>query len=80
MARLKRSTFALMLALLPATATVIGFVVLGQVPTLYDLAGITLVIVGVATHQEPNRPARAQPATPLAAQPDKSQQPCATND
>jgi inner membrane transporter RhtA len=72
MARLKRSTFALMLALLPATATVIGFVVLGQVPTLHDLAGITLVIVGVAAHQEPSRPARAQP--------DKSQQPCATND
>jgi inner membrane transporter RhtA len=53
MARLKRSTFALMLALLPATATVIGFVVLDQVPTLQDLAGITLVIIGVATHHEP---------------------------
>jgi inner membrane transporter RhtA len=54
MARLRRSTFALMLALLPAAATVIGFVVLGQVPTLPELAGITLVIIGVASHHEPN--------------------------
>lgn len=33
MARLPRATFALMLALLPAAATVIGLIVLGQVPT-----------------------------------------------
>lgn len=52
MARLPRATFALMLALLPATATVIGLVVLGQVPTLQDLLGIALVIVGVALHQD----------------------------
>src|SRR5215472_2867663 len=32
MARLPRATFSLMLALLPATATVIGLIVLGQVP------------------------------------------------
>jgi len=65
MARLKRSTFALMLALLPAAATVIGFVVLGQVPTLRDLAGITLVIIGVAVHHEPAQtpPLRPAPAT-----------------
>jgi inner membrane transporter RhtA len=52
MARLKRSTFALMLAILPAAATVIGFVVLAQAPTLEDLAGIALVIIGVGVHQE----------------------------
>jgi len=52
MARLPRATFALMLALLPATATVIGLVVLSQVPTLRDLAGIALVIVGVAVHRD----------------------------
>jgi inner membrane transporter RhtA len=57
MARLGRSTFALMLALLPAAATVIGFLVLGQVPTWQDLAGIALVIIGVAIHQEPKQPA-----------------------
>lgn len=41
-----------MLSLLPAAATAMGFVVLGQVPTLQDLAGIALVIVGVAMHDE----------------------------
>ena len=51
MARLPRATFALMLALLPATATVIGLVVLSQVPTVRDLAGVGLVIAGVALHR-----------------------------
>jgi inner membrane transporter RhtA len=41
-----------MLAILPATATVIGLLVLGQVPTLQDLLGIALVIAGVALHQD----------------------------
>jgi inner membrane transporter RhtA len=52
MARLPRATFALMLCLLPATATVVGALVLGQVPTLQDLAGIALVVGGVALHRE----------------------------
>jgi inner membrane transporter RhtA len=52
MARLSRASFALMLALLPAAATVIGLVVLGQVPTMRDLAGIGLVITAVALHQD----------------------------
>lgn len=51
MARLPRATFSLMLALLPATATAIGLIVLGQVPTARDLAGIALVILGVALHR-----------------------------
>jgi inner membrane transporter RhtA len=51
MARLPRATFALMLALLPACATVVGAVVLGQIPTARDLAGIALVIAGVALHR-----------------------------
>jgi inner membrane transporter RhtA len=51
MARLRRATFALMLSILPASATVIGLVVLGQTPTPRDLAGIGLVIVAVAIHQ-----------------------------
>ena len=53
MARLPRATFALMLALLPAAATVIGLVVLRQVPTPADLLGIGLVIAGVALHHAP---------------------------
>jgi inner membrane transporter RhtA len=51
MARLPRATFALMLALLPATATVIGLLVLSQVPTPRDLGGIALVVAGVALHR-----------------------------
>jgi inner membrane transporter RhtA len=51
MARLPRATFALMLALLPAFATITGALVLGQVPTARELAGIGLVIVGVAVHR-----------------------------
>jgi len=66
MARLPRATFALMLAILPATATGIGLVVLAQVPTVQDLAGITLVIAGVALHHDP---APAEPA-PAAGQAD----------
>jgi inner membrane transporter RhtA len=57
MARLSRASFALMLALLPAAATVIGLVVLRQVPTARDLAGIALVIVAVALHQDRRRSA-----------------------
>ena len=62
MARLPRATFALMLALLPATATVIGLLVLVQVPTGRDLLGIALVIAGLAAHRGA-RPAGVPPVT-----------------
>lgn len=52
LARLPRATFALLLALLPASAAVIGVVVLRQIPHPSELAGIALVIVAVAAHQE----------------------------
>jgi inner membrane transporter RhtA len=51
MARLPRASFALMLALLPMLGTVIGAVVLRQLPTGQDLVGIAMVIAGVALHQ-----------------------------
>ena len=51
MARLPRATFALLLALLPATAALIGVLVLRQVPTHAELIGIALVIAGVALHR-----------------------------
>ncbi|MGH3242324.1 MAG: EamA family transporter [Spirillospora sp.] len=51
MARLSRATYALMVALLPATATAIGLVVLQQVPVAVELAGIGLVIAGVSLHR-----------------------------
>ena len=40
MARLPRATFALMLTVLPATAAIVGFVVLAQIPALIEFAGI----------------------------------------
>ena len=52
MRRLARSTYALMVSLLPATATVIGVLVLAQVPSWTEVAGVALVIAGVAIHRE----------------------------
>ena len=54
MARLPRATYALFLSILPATAAVIGMLVLQQVPTVLERAGIALVAIAVALH----RPAR----------------------
>jgi inner membrane transporter RhtA len=54
MARLPRPTFALLLSLLPASAALIGLVVLAQVPALSELAAIALIIGGVALHREPS--------------------------
>jgi inner membrane transporter RhtA len=53
MARLRRETYSLMVSLLPATATVVGLVVLGQVPTPRELVGVCLVVAAVAVHHEP---------------------------
>lgn len=49
--RLPRHRFALMLAVLPATAAVVGSIVLGQLPTLGELAGILLVTVAIRLTQ-----------------------------
>lgn len=51
MSRLPRSSFALLLALLPATATIIGAIVLTQIPGPSDIVGILLVMAGVAIHK-----------------------------
>jgi len=56
MARLPRATYALLVSLLPATATVIGIVVLAQLPTALEVAGVVLVVGAVALHRE-RRPA-----------------------
>jgi inner membrane transporter RhtA len=52
MARLSRASYSLMVALLPATATVIGIVVLGQLPSAIEVAGVALVVGAVAVHRE----------------------------
>jgi inner membrane transporter RhtA len=51
MARLPRASFALLLALLPAIATVLGAAVLGQVPSVRDVFGVILVMSGIAIHK-----------------------------
>jgi inner membrane transporter RhtA len=45
--RLSRGSFALLLSLLPATATVMGLVLLRQVPQPLEIVGIGLVVVAV---------------------------------
>jgi inner membrane transporter RhtA len=55
MSRLPRATFALMLAILPASATIIAALVLTQIPSVGDVVGVALVMVGIAVHE----PARA---------------------
>ena len=54
MSRLPRASFALLLALLPATATIIGAIVLAQIPTLQDLLGVAFVMGGIAVHKPAN--------------------------
>lgn len=51
MSRLPRASFALLLALLPATATIIGVIVLAQVPGPKDVLGVLLVMGGVVLHK-----------------------------
>ncbi|PXY32977.1 multidrug DMT transporter permease [Prauserella coralliicola] len=46
--RVGQARFAVLLALLPVTATVTGLVVLGQVPSLLEALGILAVVAGVA--------------------------------
>lgn len=52
MRRLPRETYSLFVALLPATAVVVGMIVLQQIPAPVEVAGVALVILGVAVHQE----------------------------
>ena len=59
MRRLSPSRFALLLALLPVTATIIGTIALSQTPTAVELVGITLVVAGIATRDR--RDERAAP-------------------
>jgi inner membrane transporter RhtA len=65
MARMPRATYALMVALLPATAAVIGLVVLGQVPGVTEVAGVALVVGAVGLHREPAAGARPDSPAPV---------------
>jgi inner membrane transporter RhtA len=54
LARLPRATYATMVSLLPAIATVIGIAVLAQIPSWTDVAGLGFVIAGVGLHRPPD--------------------------
>ena len=69
MRRLPRATYALLVSLLPATATVIGVAVLAQVPSLTEVAGVALVIAGVALHRAPSEPSPRAARAESAARP-----------
>jgi inner membrane transporter RhtA len=56
LARLPRATYATLISILPAVATVIGIFVLAQIPGPAELCGLALVTAGVALH-------RASPAS-----------------
>jgi inner membrane transporter RhtA len=54
MRRLARARFALLLALLPATAALVGAIVLGQIPGVLEALGIALIVVAASlrTHAD----------------------------
>src|SRR5215212_800969 len=64
--QLAGATYALMVSLLPATATVIGIVVLAEIPTWIEVLGVGLVVAGVAVHREPADVTPAPEADPAA--------------
>ncbi len=51
MSRLPRASFAFLLCLLPASAAIIGVLVLSQMPAIKDVIGIALVMLGVVVHR-----------------------------
>jgi len=54
--------FSVLLALLPVTAVVFGFFFLDQTPTLIDLLGMSLVLIGVMVQQRDVLPAASETA------------------
>ncbi|MGH8953114.1 MAG: EamA family transporter, partial [Acidimicrobiia bacterium] len=51
MSRLPRATYALFVALLPASAVIIGLVVLRQIPTWSEVVAVGSIIGGTLIHQ-----------------------------
>jgi inner membrane transporter RhtA len=52
MVHLSRATYALMVALLPAMAVLVGVLVLAQLPSPTEVLAVGLVVAGVAVHRE----------------------------
>jgi inner membrane transporter RhtA len=51
MRKIPMRRFSVLLALLPVTAVVFGFLFLDQTPTFVDMIGIALVLTGVVVQQ-----------------------------
>jgi len=54
--------FSVMLALLPVTAALFGWLVLGQRPTALDTVGMALVLAGVALQERDELPVELEPS------------------
>lgn len=67
--RVGQARFAVLLALLPATATLIGLVMLGQLPGAPEAVGILLVIAAVALRSRDGDDPVPDPAAPARAEP-----------
>jgi inner membrane transporter RhtA len=59
--RVGRARFALLLALLPATASVVGLVLLAQVPRQVEALGILAVVAAVSLRSREPDEAAAEP-------------------
>jgi len=59
--RVGTARFAVLLALLPATATVVGLVLLGQLPGTAEAAGIAAVVAAVALRSRDGDPPPRSP-------------------
>jgi inner membrane transporter RhtA len=75
MARLKRATYSLMVSLLPATATVIGVIVLAQLPSPSELLGVGLIVAAVAIHRDASAEAGPPPTGDATAATGPNQSP-----
>ncbi|WP_189057867.1 EamA family transporter [Longimycelium tulufanense] len=62
--RVGQARFALLLALLPVAATVMGVLVLRQIPTTAEILGIGAVVAGVMARSREPVPTAAPPAEP----------------
>ncbi|MEV6274385.1 EamA family transporter [Nocardia sp. NPDC051832] len=65
LARVGRARFALLLALLPATAAIVGAIMLTQRPEAAEILGILLVMVALMVNAAPSRRAGTEPPAPL---------------
>ncbi|MEV0298073.1 EamA family transporter [Nocardia sp. NPDC050710] len=60
-----RARFALLLALLPATAAIVGAIVLTQRPAALEIIGIALVMLALTVSAVPTRKPTPEPPAPL---------------